>query len=169
MAYKSKSEAIRRLLEANPNTKPAAIIAALADDGVVVTADLVRVVRANWRKAAIRAEPNVFKVRLDEIAIQELECVATDIEVYRRADPDAYRRFTSLRSKLPQRSQVEAEARSFLETVIPKLHDHLFEYIFRIACDALDKSDGAITGTTLQMVVEFSSRFEANGQPVKET
>ena len=48
----SKSGAIRRILEENPDMPPAAYRDRLAEAGVQVNTDLIRVVRRNWRGVA---------------------------------------------------------------------------------------------------------------------
>jgi len=52
----SKSDAIRRLLDADPNATAPAIRGKLAGDGIEVSLDLVRVVRANRRKVIERRQ-----------------------------------------------------------------------------------------------------------------
>jgi len=46
----SRSEAIRRLLEGDPGIKTATVLKVLRKEGIEVSANLVKVVRHNWKE-----------------------------------------------------------------------------------------------------------------------
>ena len=179
MQPKNKSDAIRSLLDADPEPTAPAVRDKLAADGIEVSLDLVRVVRMNRRKDIERRKswrvpvveqpaspapshgpvtnPNHVVVKVDELAAEELRDAFGMCSEYVTSQGGgrlqrSTARFVDVRKYMP----TQDEAEQIVHTCLRELADHVFNAILHLATARVDAAEGLDAGTTAQRLHAYS-------------